>query len=223
MRDAESRRASLRSVPAGKAAREEGRDDHWIHASNESTPLSTATMSRFFAMLSLACWAGTVATLAIWASARAFASDRIRVVRDEIGRSALWLAWIVALVTTLGSLYYSEIAHFTPCKLCWYQRIAIYPLSIVLLVAAIRRDRKIAWYVVPVAVIGAGFAIYQTQLQAFPHQHSSFCTVTEPCTIRYVWEFGFVSLPFMALAAFAFVITMTMLAARAEPALEETT
>ena len=88
----------------------------------------------------------------------------------------------------------------------------MYPLSIVLLVAARRRDRGVAWYVVPVATIGALFAAYQTQLQAFPSQHSSFCTLTEPCTVRYVWEFGFVSLPFMALTAFAFIITMTLVA-----------
>ena len=135
----------------------------------------------------------------------------------DVERIALWLAWIVALVTTLGSLYFSEVAHYTPCKLCWYQRIAMYPLSIVLLVAALRRDRHIAWYVIPVATIGAVFAAYQTQLQAFPRQHSSFCTLTEPCTVRYVWEFGFVSLPFMSLAASVFVITMTALAAASEP------
>src|SRR5450432_829001 len=97
----------------------------------------------------------------------------------------------------------------------------MYPLSIVLLVAALRRDRHIAWYVVPVATIGALFAAYQTQLQAFPHQHSSFCTLSEPCSVRYVWEFGFVSLPFMALSAFVFVITMTIIAARSEPDLME--
>ena len=138
-------------------------------------------------------------------------------------RLGLWLAWLVALVTTLGSLYFSEIAHFTPCKLCWYQRIAMYPLAIVLLVAAFRRDRRIAWYVVPVAIVGAGFAAYHTQLQAFPSQHSSFCTTTEPCTVRYVWEFGFVSLPLMALSAFVFIITMTILVGRhASAGTEET-
>jgi disulfide bond formation protein DsbB len=115
-----------------------------------------------------------------------------------------------------GSLYFSQVAHFTPCALCWYQRIAMYPLSIVLLIAALRGDRRVAWYVVPVATIGALFAAYHTQLQAFPSQHSSFCTLAEPCTVRYVWEFGFVSLPFMALSAFVFVITMTAVAATFE-------
>ncbi|HEX4490552.1 MAG TPA: disulfide oxidoreductase [Acidimicrobiia bacterium] len=171
--------------------------------------MSTETFSRFFALLSLLCWVATVVTIATAYAAHRFGGVWSRRF-DELRESGLWLAWIVALVTTLGSLYFSEVAHFTPCRLCWYQRIAMYPLAIVLLVAAARRDRAIAWYVVPVATIGALFAVYQTQLQAFPHQHSSFCSTTDPCTTRYVWEFGFVSLPFMALAAFVFVITMTL-------------
>jgi disulfide bond formation protein DsbB len=178
--------------------------------------LSTAQFSAFFALLSLGCCVATITVVGL-AVADRWRRDRASVsLMDEVSRLALWLAWLVALVTTLGSLYFSEIAHFTPCKLCWYQRIAMYPLAIVLVMAAVRRDRRIAWYVVPVAAIGTVFAAYQTQLQAFPHQHSSFCTLTEPCTVRYVWEFGFVSLPFMALSAFVFIITMTLVAARAQ-------
>ncbi len=178
--------------------------------------MSTADFSVFFALLSLVCWGGTVATGALWARSRFNAHGESAALFADVAHFALWLAWLVALVTTLGSLYFSEIAHFTPCPLCWYQRIAMYPFAIVLLVAALRHDRRIGWYIVPVATIGALFAAYQTQLQAFPHQHSSFCTLSEPCTVRYVWEFGFVSLPFMALSAFVFVIAMTIVAARFE-------
>ena len=178
--------------------------------------MSTADLSVFFALLSLACWAGTASTWVLWVASRFTARQGVSLLLADVQRLALGLAWFVALVTTLGSLYFSEVAHFTPCKLCWYQRIAMYPFVIVLLVAALRRDRRVGWYVVPVAGIGALFAAYQTQLQAFPHQHSSFCTLTEPCTVRYVWEFGFVSLPFMALSAFAFVITMTVIAAHSD-------
>jgi disulfide bond formation protein DsbB len=178
--------------------------------------LSTAQFSAFFALLSLACWVATITVIGLAVAARWRRGGATESLFDDVSRLALWLAWLVALVTTLGSLYFSEIAHFTPCKLCWYQRIAMYPLAIVLLIAAARRDRRIAWYVVPVATIGALFAAYHTQLQAFPHQHSSFCTLTEPCTVRYVWEFGFVSLPFMALSAFVFIITMTLVATRAQ-------
>jgi disulfide bond formation protein DsbB len=176
--------------------------------------MSTADFSRFFALLALVCFAATAGVLIVALTAWRRPEAAAAALFDDVRRLGLWLAWLVALVTTLGSLYFSEVAHFTPCKLCWYQRIAIYPLAIVLLVAALRRDRRIAWYVVPVAIVGAGFAAYQTQLQAFPSQHSSFCTTTEPCTVRYVWEFGFVSLPLMALSAFVFIITMTILVGR---------
>jgi disulfide bond formation protein DsbB len=176
--------------------------------------VTTADFSVFFALLSLACWGATVAVIGLAVAARASKGRALGELFDDLGRVGLWLEWLVALVTTLGSLYYSEIAHFTPCKLCWYQRIAVYPLSLTLLVAAVRRDRKIAWYVVPVALVGAAFAAYHTQLQAFPNQRSTFCTTTEPCTVRYVWEFGFVSLPFMALSAFVFITTMTLVVAR---------
>ena len=172
--------------------------------------VSTADFSIFFAWLSLACWAASLATIGLIIVARVRGGGAVSLL-DDVSDAGLWLAWLVALVTTLGSLYFSEVAHFTPCKLCWIQRIAIYPLSVTLLVAALRRDRNVAWYVVPVAAIGAGFAVYHTQLQAYPSQHSSFCTTTEPCTVRYVWELGFVSLPFMALSAFVFVIVMTLL------------
>ena len=123
----------------------------------------------------------------------------------------MWLAFVVALVTTLGSLYLSEVAHFVPCPLCWYQRICMYPLVVALAVGGLRRDREVYAYVLPPAIIGAGFAIYHTQLQAFPAQHGPFCKIAEPCTVRYVWEFGFVSIPFMALSAFAFIIVMMLL------------
>jgi disulfide bond formation protein DsbB len=174
--------------------------------------LDTPTVSKFFAVLALACWVAVGAVIVLVVGRRRAPDGRLADLYDDVRRSALWLAWLVALVATLGSLYYSEIAHFTPCKLCWYQRICMYPLAVILLIAAARRDRRIWMYVLPQAVIGAGFAVYHTQLQAFPSQGSSFCTTLEPCTVRYVWEFGFVSLPFLALSAFAFIITMLLVA-----------
>jgi disulfide bond formation protein DsbB len=97
--------------------------------------------------------------------------------------------------------------------LCWYQRICMYPMSAILLVAAIRKTKHIWMYVLPQIIVGAAIAIYQTQLQAWPKQQS-FCSVTVPCTTRYVWEFGFVSLPLMDLAALLFILSMVLLARR---------
>ncbi len=180
--------------------------------------MSTSSWSQFFALLTVASWAATVTVCVIAVAHRRAPDSRLGVLFEDVGSVALWIAALVAIVTTCGSLYYSEVAHFVPCKLCWFQRIAMYPLSVTLVVAAIRRDTRVWWYVVPQAVVGAGFGIYHTQLQAFPSQHSSFCTITEPCTVRYVWEYGFISLPLMALSAFVLVIALVLTARATEGA-----
>src|SRR4051812_28253347 len=170
--------------------------------------------SLFFAILALACVAAVLIS-AVAAIVWRFGGrpEALASVREDVGRVAVPLAWVVATVTTLGSLYYSEIADFVPCKLCWYQRICMYPLVIILGVAAIRRDRNVRFYVLPLATIGAVVAAYHSWIQAYPPVGgTSFCTLDAPCTARYVWEFGFVSLPLMALTAFAFVITMMVMA-----------
>jgi disulfide bond formation protein DsbB len=171
--------------------------------------VSTEQFSRFFAVLSLLTWAGTLVGLAIlvgrrrWSWAARSAS--------ELGAAALWLGALVAAVCTAGSLYYSEVAHFVPCELCWFQRICMYPLTATLAVAAALGDRRAWRYVVIPATVGAVIAAYHTQLQAFPEQ-STFCPTTVPCNIRHVWEFGFVSLPFMSLAGFVFILVALRLA-----------
>jgi disulfide bond formation protein DsbB len=172
------------------------------------------SFSLFFAILALACMAAVlVAVVAsiVWLSGRR--PEGLQVLREDLGRVAVPLAWVVATVTTLGSLYFSEVADFVPCKLCWYQRICMYPLVIILGVAAIRRDRGVRFYVLPLAVVGALVATYHSWIQAYPPVGgTSFCTLDAPCTERYVWEFGFVSLPLMALTAFAFIIVMMLFA-----------
>ncbi|MGZ4707906.1 MAG: disulfide bond formation protein B [Acidimicrobiales bacterium] len=178
---------------------------------------STETASIFFALLSLLCVAGTLGVVVLVLVRRSRPDSSTAYFVDDLGRMALWLAWLVATVTTLGSLYYSEIADFVPCELCWFQRICMYPLVLILGVATWRRDRGVWVYVLPQAVVGAGIAIYHTQLQAFPDQ-ATFCTTETPCTTRVVWEFHFVSLPFMALSAFTFIIAMVLLARATDPA-----
>jgi disulfide bond formation protein DsbB len=171
--------------------------------------VSVHVFSTFFALLSLACWAATlgVAGLALAARRSPGAAGWLEGVADV----ALWAAWTVAAVTTAGSLYYSQVQHYLPCELCWATRICVYPLVVILLVAAIARDRTVWRYVVPLAAIGMVIAAYQTQLQAYPDQ-KGFCSLANPCSTRYVWEFGFVSLPFMALAALTFIATMMFVA-----------
>ncbi len=73
----------------------------------------------------------------------------------------LYLAWVVSLVATLGSLYFSEVLHFVPCVLCWFQRICMYPLALVLGIAAFRSDLDARVYVLPLAVVGWAVALVQ--------------------------------------------------------------
>jgi len=179
--------------------------------------MSTADFSKLFAVLSLFVWAATLLTIVLAVIHRRSPDSAAGYLFDDLRRNALWLALAVATFTTLGSLYLSEIAHFLPCPLCWYQRICMYPLAVALLVGGLRRDRDVWAYVLPPAIIGAAFAIYHTQLQAFPAQSHLFCVINDPCTVRYIWEFGFVSIPFMSLAAFSFIIAMMLLVRSDQP------
>ena len=175
--------------------------------------MSTETLSTTFALLSRLCAAAVVLVAAGAVAWRAGVGGPVLgELRDGLGRVALGLAWLVAGVTTLGSLYYSEVADYTPCVLCWYQRICIYPLSVILGVAVLRRDVGVRWYAIPMAALGVAVSSYHTWLQAYPDRTTAFCTLDAPCTARYVWELGFVSLPFMALTAFLFVIAMLLVA-----------
>ena len=124
----------------------------------------------------------------------------------RIGPSALWLAWGVALVCTLGSLYFSEVAHFVPCKLCWYQRICMYPLVVMLGVAAWRQRIEIARATLPLVAIGAAISTYHYLLERFPSMESAAsCDPSAPCTLVWVWRFHYLSIPAMALSGFALI------------------
>lgn len=130
------------------------------------------------------------------------------------GPSALVLAFAVALVSTAGSLYLSEVAHFVPCKLCWYQRIAMYPLAPVLGLAALRRDARVWPYALLVGLVGAGLSTYHVLLERFPSlSGSATCDPSNPCTIRWVERFGYLTIPAMALSGFL-LIAVLLLAAR---------
>lgn len=172
--------------------------------------MSVEQVATFVAALSLLCLAASVVTAALLVARRGGVRG-VGDVLDGLSPVALWLAALVASVCTAGSLYFSEVAGYIPCELCWYQRICVYPLSATLLIAALRRDRSVWRYAAVPAAVGAVIAAYQSQLQAFPEQ-SSFCSTTVPCTTRYVWEFGFVSLPLMSLFGFMFILLMLRVA-----------
>jgi disulfide bond formation protein DsbB len=165
-------------------------------------------MSILFAVLAIACLLFVAATLAV---AMVGPKDMRSLLRARIEPVALPAAFAVATVAMLGSLYYSEIAGFTPCELCWYQRIAMYPLSPVLGIAAWRRDVQIRLYTLPLAGVGAMVAAYHALLQRFPSLSGDACDPSNPCTGIWVQEFGFVTIPVMALSGFLAIIVLLSL------------
>lgn len=125
-----------------------------------------------------------------------------------------YLAWIQALVATLGSLFFSEVMHFTPCKLCWFQRIFMYPLVFVLGTGIVRKEKKLYQYVLPLSVIGWVIALYHNLI--YYHvisENFAPCSIDVPCTTKFFAWFGFVTIPLLSFIAFT-VINICMIFAR---------
>lgn len=165
--------------------------------------------NNFFAILTIVALVGAVGLLVF------------RVVKGPeaatlLGNKAVWLAWVVALVATVGSLMYSELFHYVPCRLCWFQRIAMYPLAIVLLVGAIRREATVKFYAIPVALIGLVISVYHNVLQFYPSLEGTSCDPLVPCSARSIEMFGFMDLPFMAGAGFIVIAVLLAFYTKAE-------
>jgi len=139
----------------------------------------------------------------------------LNALRSGVEGYELWLAFIVASIATGGSLFFSEIAHFVPCELCWYQRICMYPLTITTLLAALFDDPRAARYLLPLPVVGAGVSIYHLLVENGVVGESLTCRISAPggCTVKWINEFGYVTIPTLALTAFALVFAFLLLAA----------
>ncbi|MGI8748488.1 MAG: disulfide oxidoreductase [Deinococcus sp.] len=120
----------------------------------------------------------------------------------------LYLAWVVALTATLGSLYFSEVRGFLPCVLCWYQRTMMYPLVLVLGVAAFRNDLSARYTALPLAVIGWLVALYHVLEERGVVQTLKSCTVGVPCSTRWINVFGFITIPLLSLTAFTLILLL---------------
>ncbi len=122
----------------------------------------------------------------------------------------LLLAFLIALVATSGSLFYSQIAGFMPCDLCWFQRIFMYPLVVLLGLALIKKDSHIIDYALSLSVIGGLISLYHNYMYYYNNGLNVFCQLggaQVSCVKRYVFEFGYVTIPLMALTAFVLIIT----------------
>lgn len=123
----------------------------------------------------------------------------------------LYAAWVIALIAMLGSLFFSEIAGFIPCKLCWFQRICMYPLTILLGIACFRNDRRIGIYLLPLTVIGACFSLLHLGEQHFRWFEGMCRGGGVPCSGEYIHWFGFITIPLLALIAFGLITLLLAL------------
>ena len=127
----------------------------------------------------------------------------------------LWLAFVVSAIATGGSLFFSEIANFVPCELCWYQRIFMYPLTVITLLAALANDHRVARYLLPLPVIGAGVSVYHLLVENGVVHEEQACRISAPggCATKWIDEFGYMTIPTLALTGFALVFAFLLLAA----------
>ena len=121
----------------------------------------------------------------------------------------IFIAWLVASVSTLGALFLGEVMHLPPCVLCWYQRIFMFPLALILPIGLFPYDRKVVHYALPLAVLGWLFAVFhQLLISGVIPERIRPCTRGVPCTEKVIEWFGFVTIPLLSVVAFSTIFTL---------------
>jgi disulfide bond formation protein DsbB len=135
-------------------------------------------------------------------------------IRSAIWGYELWFVFLVAAIATGGSLFFSEVANFVPCELCWFQRIAMYPIALISLLMALANDHRAARYLLPLPLIGAGVSIYHLLVENGVVEQSQACLVSAPggCATKWINEFGYVTIPTLALTGFALTFAFLLFA-----------
>lgn len=129
--------------------------------------------------------------------------------------TTLFIAWFLAALATLGSLFFSEVMMFPPCILCWYQRICMYPLVVILLAGLFPFERKVVKFSLPLALIGWGIAVYHNLLyyKILP-ESAAPCVQGISCTTVQIQWLGFITIPFLSLMAFSLIILFLVITNR---------
>ncbi|MDD5751108.1 MAG: disulfide bond formation protein B [Candidatus Peribacteraceae bacterium] len=135
-----------------------------------------------------------------------------------ISRHGLLLLFLTALTASVGSLYFSEIAQFTPCKACWFQRIFMYVQVPLLLVALIRKDRGIAPYILTLCILGILFSLnqYAEQIQniLLPVLRGVCGDPAVDCSRAEMFKYGYITIPTMAATGFLMNALMSLVVMR---------
>ena len=128
------------------------------------------------------------------------------------GWTYAFLAWLIATVSTLGAIFLGEVMGYTPCVLCWYQRIAMFPLVFVLAAGLFPFDPRVVRYALPLTLVGWALAVFHLALQAgWVAESIKPCSKGVPCSeVQVVW-LGFVSIPLLSVLAFSLLLILLMM------------
>lgn len=130
----------------------------------------------------------------------------------QAGWNLILACWIIAVVATLGSLFFSEVMGLKPCVLCWYQRIFMYPLVVILLVGMYPVDKRVVRYALPLAVLGWLFAIYHYLLYSgYIPESLAPCDQDNSCKDINLEMFGFITIPMLSILSYTAIIVLLMM------------
>jgi disulfide bond formation protein DsbB len=132
--------------------------------------------------------------------------------RNRLKGQELWLACMVASFATAGSLFFSEVAHFPTCLLCWYERFCMYPLSILTLIVASAGWHRAGRWLLPIPIVGAGLSTYHVLIENGLATQSVDCLLSGVggCGLKWINEFGYVTIPTLALTGFVLIIALLL-------------
>lgn len=129
--------------------------------------------------------------------------EQIQTLENQLTIYSTEIALLIATIAATGSLYFSNILKYEPCRLCWFQRIFMYPLVLIFGVGLLFDDENVRDYALPLAMIGTPIALYHSLVQRYSQFHSSGCSVfSVSCSTEYTFHFGYITIPVMALTAF---------------------
>jgi disulfide bond formation protein DsbB len=131
---------------------------------------------------------------------------------QDRGWLLVFIAWMVASVSTLGALFLGEVMGYTPCVLCWYQRIGMFPLVLILAAGLFPFDRKVVRYALPLALAGWLLAVFHWAVASgLVPESATPCSQGVPCSVEQISWFGFLTLPLLSVLAFSAIIALLLM------------
>ena len=132
--------------------------------------------------------------------------------QQESAWMLLFFCWLIAMIATLGSLFFSNIMGYEPCVLCWYQRIFMYPLAVIFLLALFPLDKNVVRYALPISLIGLGFAVYHYLLyMGFIPEDLQPCGEGASCAEVNLEMFGFITIPMLSILSYSGIILLLVI------------